>query len=113
MRRQRAFDDSTPCFRFGAGDALAKGAHSRALRQRAHEVHHRVHETPGEVAPQRRHHDCPDVVAPGGGNRNRADDGDRHDEAEQDLRDAIERIEQRPAFLPWSISIDASRPRDE
>ena len=82
-------------------DPLRERAVARALRHGSHEVHHGVDETPREVAAERGHHDGARLVLPGGRDRQGADDGDGHDQAEQDLRDPVDRVEQPLSLVAY------------
>ena len=112
MLGQRRRDQSSRRLGIGAYDLLCKRAIARALGQCAHEVHDRVDEPPGEIAAQSGEHDRPHFAAPGRGDRQRADDRDRHDETEQDLGNPIDRIEEPLPFVRRCVIHRASPEHD-
>ena len=98
MIRQRRRDQIARRFGIRADDPLCKNAIARSLGQRAHQIHDRIDETPRKVATQGCEQDRAYFAAPGCGDRQRANDRDRHDEAEQDLGNTIDGIEQPLPF---------------
>ena len=65
-----------------------------SFSERAHEIHHGVDEAPRQIATESRHHDRPHLVRSSGGDGQRTDNRHRHDQAEDDLRDSIDRVQQ-------------------
>ena len=100
MLRQRLRDQAAcACSASAPAMRRASALVARSLGRRPDHVHYGVDEPPGEVAAERRQHHGAHLVPPGRGDRHRADDRDRHDQAEQDLRDPVDRIEQPSALI--------------
>jgi hypothetical protein len=55
--RQRASEEPASGFGVGGGDPLSEHAMARSLGRSPYEVHHRVDESPGEIASERRRED--------------------------------------------------------
>ncbi len=70
-----------------------------ALGQRAHEEHDSVHESPGDVAPDHPDEKLANVLSTGGGRAERAREGERHDQPEEDFGDTRDRIQEAPGLV--------------
>ena len=83
----------------GLMDGADREQPAAAFGQSAHQEHHGVDESPGEVAADRADKQHPDLLTL----RHRAEragEGQRHDQAEEDLGDAGEGIEHPFPFRP-------------
>ena len=63
-----------------------------ALSQRSDDVHHRIGESPGDIAAERRDQNRARLALARLGDVQRADEGHGHQHAEHDLRDAVDRV---------------------
>ena len=101
-RRQRAGNERLARNRVRpAAQACEQDAVACPFGDRAHEIHHRIRESPGEVAAERGDHHRAHLLAPGRRHAERPDERHRHQQAEDHLRDALDRIEHAcPLLLP-------------
>ena len=93
--RQRPVDEPAPGF---GVRRRAHRAHEReraaAIGHRAHQVHDGIDQAPGEVAAQGSGQHVADLVLPRLPDGHRADESERHEQAEEQLRDAVDRAQQ-------------------
>ena len=79
----------------GASHGSHEMQFAAARHQGAQDVHHAVHHAPRSVAADGCDHHRAHVVASGRSDAERAGEGEAHEQAEQDLRVAVERVEDR------------------
>jgi hypothetical protein len=77
----------------------------------ADEVHHRVGQSPGDVAAQGGEHHGVNFLAARGRRAERAGKGERHEDAKDDLRHALDRVEHRNALLRHHAPLWGGRSR--
>ena len=95
QRRQRVGDATLCRLRIGGSAHRVQRDEAAALfGEAAHQVQHRVDDAPGDVAPERADQHGADIFAAGLGDAERAGEREDHDQPEEHLGNAVDRIEQ-------------------